>query len=116
MQPLLKKTPLETPAFDPVSNLDIFQDQIKNFLQKNNLTSTDTPSKKLSMYEVADSAFDTMQGTIARIKIAAYPPDIEIEIARNICGTLEFDRAAEMIEFGYKKAIKTYNNLNEETT
>ncbi|MDG2280377.1 MAG: patatin-like phospholipase family protein, partial [Flavicella sp.] len=30
----VKKTPLETPAFDPVSNLDIFQDQIKNFLQK----------------------------------------------------------------------------------
>lgn len=112
----VKKTPLETPAFDPVSNLDIFQDQIKNFLQKNNLTSTDTPSKKLSMYEVADRAFDTMQSTIARQKIAAYPPDIEIEIPRNTCGTLEFDKAAEMIAYGYQKAIKTYNNLNEETT
>ena len=65
------------------------------------------------MYEVADRAFDTMQSTIARQKIAAYPPDIEIEIARNACGTLEFDKAAEMIEFGYKKAEETYGRIHE---
>ena len=54
------------------------------------------------MYDVADKAFDTMQSTIARLKIASYPPDVEIEIARNACGTHEFDRAAEMINLGYK--------------
>ena len=27
-----------------------------------------------------------------------------IEIPRNACGTLEFDRASEMIELGYKMA------------
>jgi NTE family protein len=49
-------------------------------------------------------AFETMQSTIARQKLAAYPPDIVIEIARNACRTLEFDRASEMIELGYRKA------------
>jgi NTE family protein len=61
------------------------------------------------MYEVADKAFDTMQSTIARLKIAAYPPDIEIEIARNACGTFDFDRAAEMIQLGYKKAQQAFD-------
>jgi predicted acylesterase/phospholipase RssA len=34
------------------------------------------------------------------------PPDIKIEIPRNLCGTLEFSRAQEMIDFGYKKCKK----------
>jgi NTE family protein len=55
-------------------------------------------------YEIAIQAFDAMQSTIARQKLAAYPPDTVIEIARNACRTLEFDRAAEMIALGYKKA------------
>jgi NTE family protein len=55
-------------------------------------------------YDVANQAFDAMQGAIARQKLAAYPPDYEIEIARNACGTLEFHRADEMIEFGRRVA------------
>ena len=61
------------------------------------------------MYDVADKAFDAMQSTIGRQKIATYPPDIEIQIARNACGTLEFERSSEMIELGYSKA----KDLNE---
>jgi NTE family protein len=53
------------------------------------------------VYKVADSSFDAMQGTIARMKLAAYPPDVEIEVPRNLCGTLEFNRADEIIAYGY---------------
>ena len=53
---------------------------------------------------MAHRAFETMQSTIARQKLAAYPPDHTIEIPRNTCTFLEFDRAAELIELGYKKA------------
>jgi NTE family protein len=45
-----------------------------------------------------------MQSTIGRQKIAVYPPDVEIVIPRNACGTLEFERSAEMITLGYQKA------------
>ncbi|BCS97544.1 serine protease [Desulfoluna limicola] len=57
-------------------------------------------------YDIANQAFDAMQSTIARQKLAAYPPDMLIEIPRSACGTLEFDRAAEMIDLGYRKAQK----------
>jgi len=63
-----------------------------------------TPNIDWGAYDVANQAFDAMQSTIARQKLAAYPPDISIEIARNACATLEFDRADEMIELGYQKA------------
>lgn len=56
------------------------------------------------VYDIANQAFDAMQSTIARQKLAAYPPDISIEIARNTCGTFEFDRGCEIIELGYRKA------------
>jgi NTE family protein len=55
-------------------------------------------------YDIAIQAFEAMQSTIARQKLAAYPPDIVIEIARNACQMLEFDRASEMIELGHRKA------------
>lgn len=55
-------------------------------------------------YDVANQAFDAMQSAIARQKLAAYPPDYEIEIARNACGTLEFHRADEMIDLGRRVA------------
>ena len=57
-----------------------------------------------ALKRLPNQAFDAMQSTIARQKLAAYPPDVTIEIPRNACGTLEFDRAAEMIDLGRHKA------------
>ena len=65
-------------------------------------------------YDVANQAFDAMQSTIARQKLAAYPPDCNIEIARNACGTLEFDRASEMIALGYARARESLAHVVKE--
>lgn len=62
------------------------------------------PSQEWGMQEIALQSFDAMQGTIARQKLAAYPPDIELIVPRNACRTLEFHRADEMIELGYQLA------------
>ena len=64
-------------------------------------------SSTWSMLDIADQTFDAMQGTIARQKLAAYPPDHTIMIPRDACGTLEFDRAEEMIALGYETAAKS---------
>ncbi len=63
------------------------------------------------MYDIGNQAFDVMQGTIARQKLAAYPPDYTIEIPRNACGTLEFDLADPMIRLGREKAIQVLDAL-----
>lgn len=62
-------------------------------------------------YEIADLAFDSMQNTIARQKLAAYPPDDKLEIASDACGMLEFDRAEDMIQLGYAQAQKQLAHL-----
>jgi len=53
--------------------------------------------------ELALRSMDTMQTTIARMKLAAYTPKLVIEIPRNLCTFFEFDRATELIEFGYRR-------------
>jgi len=90
------------------SGVGKFQKGIKDFIESFNKSEEVVKTKNWSVYDIADKAFDTMQSTIARIKIASYPPDVEIEIARNACGTLEFDRSAEMIKLGYEKAQLAY--------
>ena len=44
-----------------------------------------------------------MQAAISRHKLAAYPPDVLIEIPRNACGLMEFQRAAELISLGRER-------------
>ena len=78
-------------------------------------TSTDYKQdpKIMSIYEVADKAFDAMQNTISRFKNASYPPNVEIVIARDTCGTLELERSAEMIQLGYRKTYLTSQLFNK---
>lgn len=103
----------EEKKIEPQHNNSDFQEKIKHFLESFN-SKEEKPNVKLwTMTDVASKAFETMQNSIAKMKLASYPPDLEIEIARNACATLDFHRSAEMIELGYKKAQQTYNMLNK---
>ncbi|MDG6778616.1 patatin-like phospholipase family protein [Thiomicrorhabdus sp. zzn3] len=64
------------------------------------------------VYEISNKAFDSMQNTIARQKLAAYPPDITIDIPRNACGMLEFTQVNQMVALGYQMAEQTLNHTN----
>jgi NTE family protein len=83
---------------------DSLSTKIQDFMQS--LRQGGAIRDKLGFYDVIDQAFDAMQGTIARQKIAAYPPDIVVEMPRNLCGMLEFDRARELIDAGYRAAAE----------
>jgi NTE family protein len=90
-------------SITPASKSSPLQEKVNGFIKQLKDSVTGSNDKDWGVYDVANQAFDAMQSTIARQKLAAYPPDIVIEIARNACGTLEFDRADEMIELGRTK-------------
>ncbi len=96
------KKPDEIPEID--MKLSPLHEKINRFITGIQKTVTDSMMGGGGVFDIANQAFDAMQSTIARQKLAAYPPDIVIEISRSACGTLEFDRASEMIDLGYKKA------------
>ncbi len=82
-------------------------DKINTYI--NSFKTTNILNTEMGIYKVADKSFDAMQGTIARMKLASYPPDIEIEIPRNLCGTLEFDLAKKIIDYGYHRCEEVFN-------
>ena len=82
-----------------------WQQKMDDFLDS--MKFTDSQAKdQWDMFYIADQSFNTMQNAIARIRMADNPPDHLISIPRNKCGTLEFDRSAEMIEYGYQLTEK----------
>lgn len=86
-----------------------FAAKLRNFFNGEEDDGNDTanPARPAwDMFDIVNQAFDAMQGMIARQKLAAHPPDVIIDIPRNACGTLEFDRAAEMIDLGYQHAAQ----------
>jgi|TARA_A200000159_G_scaffold17166_1_gene14069 NTE family protein len=82
-----------------------WQQKMDDFLDS--MKFTDSQAKdQWDMFYIADQSFNTMQNAIARIRMTDNPPDHLISIPRNKCGTLEFDRSAEMIEYGYRLAAE----------
>lgn len=91
------------PKIDVVDTDSDIVSRVTDFLR--NLGSGESsPGQRDSMLEITDRTFDAMQGVIARQQLAAYPPDVELIVPNNVCGTLAFDRAAELIELGYELA------------
>ncbi len=73
--------------------------KIQQYMQ--NISLPEAITKEDGMYVIANKSFETMQGALARMKLAAYPSDIEIDIPRNLCATFEFHKSQELIEYGY---------------
>uniref|UniRef100_UPI004048A651 patatin-like phospholipase family protein n=1 Tax=Algoriphagus sp. TaxID=1872435 RepID=UPI004048A651 len=57
-----------------------------------------------SALELVTRSFDLLQDRYCQLLLENYPVDAQIKIARKQCGTLEFHRAAELIEIGRIKA------------
>lgn len=81
-----------------------FKHRLKEYV--NRLSIPDSLISQNSMYDVVNKSFETMQGTLARMKLAAYPPDLEIDVPIDLCGTFEFNKASKVIEFGYELCSK----------
>lgn len=57
-------------------------------------------NKSLNMLDVLDKTFDTMQYTLTNYRLGGYPPDILIDISKEVCNTYDFHKATEVIEIG----------------
>ena len=68
---------------------------------------------RLGGFEVMNRTIDIAQAALARHTLAAYPPDLLIEVPRSACRSLEFHRAAEVIETGRELAAQALTRLNK---
>lgn len=61
---------------------------------------------RLGSFEVMYRTIDIAQAALARHTLAAYPPDLLIEVPRTVCRSLEFHRAGEVIGIGQELAAR----------
>jgi NTE family protein len=67
---------------------------------------------KLGGFEVMNRTIDIAQAALARHTLAAYPPDLLIEVPRSACRGLEFHRAAEVIDIGRVLAARALDGAD----
>ena len=65
---------------------------------------------KLGSFEVMNRTIDIMQTALARHHLGSYPPDILIEVPRTSSRSLDFHRAADMIEIGQTLAARALDS------
>jgi NTE family protein len=51
-------------------------------------------------FDVMTLSLEAMQAVISRYQLASYPPDVHVTISKDACRSIDFHRAAEMIELG----------------
>jgi NTE family protein len=69
--------------------------------------------RTLSGFEVMNRTIDIAQAALARHTLAAYPPDLLIEVPRSACRGLEFHRAAEVIDIGRALAARALDGIDK---
>jgi NTE family protein len=64
------------------------------------------PPAEAGLMDTMSRALDTMQAQIARVQLALDPPELVIEIPRDVCLFYEFWRARELVGIGREAAEK----------
>jgi NTE family protein len=57
------------------------------------------------------ASFDITQASLAKYKIAGYPPDVLIEVPKTVCGAYEFHRAEALITLGRHLAVEALDRF-----
>ncbi len=78
-------------------------------------SSRDASIPKLGSFAVMNRTIDIAQAALARHQLATYPPDLLIEVPRTACRSLDFHRAAEVIDLGHELAAQALDTLSPET-
>jgi NTE family protein len=65
--------------------------------------SADAKTQEYGALELLVQSMDLMQANLSRLRLAAYQPDLQVQLARNVSSAYEFYRARELIELGRQK-------------
>jgi NTE family protein len=77
---------------------------------------TESSVPRLGAFEVMNRTIDIAQSALMRHTLAAFPPDLLIEVPRTAARSLEFHRADEVIEIGQELAAAALDTLRPVTS
>ncbi|SFM55238.1 patatin-like phospholipase family protein [Marinobacter zhejiangensis] len=87
----------------------IAQDNGKGLLSE--LDALDWDKLGIGRFDVMNLAIESMQSALVQYKIAGYPPDLLVNVPKNICRTYDYHKAPELIQIGrerMERALERY--------
>ena len=96
-----------------ISDLDAGEPATEEAVAEDELVYTGRGIPKLGSFAVMMRSIDIAQAALARHQMAAYPPDLLIEVPRTACRSLDFHRAADMITLGHGLAARALDTLED---
>lgn len=112
--PALIATPAELPVREPREG-NGYRQRIGDFIGRMIPHSESRPAVP-GTFELLAQAMDLMQANLSRLRLAAYEPDLLIQLPRNMANVYEFYRASELIERGREQARKALTNWHRGVT
>ncbi|WP_448099324.1 patatin-like phospholipase family protein [Luteibacter yeojuensis] len=79
------------------------------------LPQSETKVRDPGAFDLMTQSMDLMQANLSRLRLAAYPPDLLIEIPRNVSTVYEFYRARELIELGRERTARALDHWTPRT-
>lgn len=67
----------------------------------------ETNAPDFTIFDLVNTAYDFTQDRLVELMLQNHPPDILVEIPRNVCGTFDFHKAADLIAIGNKIAAES---------
>ncbi len=94
----------------PIRDGSTYRRRIHAFIESLRYSKAKTPAVPVrGILDIALASMEAMQSTVTRLRLAAYSPDVMVEIPRNACGLLEFWRAEELIALGRERAARAFS-------
>jgi NTE family protein len=94
----------------PIRDGSTYRRRIRAFIESLRYSKAETPAVPVrGILDIALASMEAMQSTVTRLRLAAYSPDVMVEIPRNACGLLEFWRAEELIALGRERTARAFS-------
>lgn len=101
-----------TPPPLPRQERNRYHQMVVEFIDSLQKKNNEQEEDDTGLFDIISKSIDAMQSTIASFKLAAYSPDLVIEIQKETCSIYEFERAAELIEIGRAEAERLLDGLS----
>ncbi len=86
--------------------------QLGKFQDKLSILFPSNKNDHLGYFSLIGDTTMLMLSQISTLTLQLMPPDIIIEMPREICGTFDFYKASELIDFGKRTARESINSYN----
>jgi len=105
---MIKNKKSERAYFDDVKKL---RGKIRGLIKSKSKTSSKSKNK-IGQYELIDRSIHMLISEVSEKNLKAFPPDVLVEIPRQICGTFDFLKAKQIIKIGELATEKKLKELN----